>query len=173
MEPSVVTKLVLDLLVILTAGLTAGIISKRFGLSVLVGYLVVGAVLGHGGLGVIASGTPQVKYLAEAGALLLLFSIGLEFSLRELVRLGRAFFVGGTLQMIAVAVPVALVAGRLGLGGGPAVLVGAAVALSSTILVYKALEEFGQTETPHGRRAIAILLFQDAALVPLMLLVPC
>jgi Kef-type K+ transport system membrane component KefB len=55
---------------------------------------------------------------------------------------------------------------------GPAVLVGAAVALSSTILVYKALEEFGQTETPRGRRAIMILLFQDAALVRLMLLVP-
>ena len=172
METPLVTKLVLDLLVILLAGLAAGVVCKRFGLSVLVGYLVVGAILGQGGAGLIGSETPQLKALAQAGALLLLFSIGLEFSLGELVRLGRAFFVGGTLQMSLVAVPVAL-AGRLfGLGWGPALLVGAAAALSSTILVYKALEEFGQTETPHGRRAIAILLFQDVALVPMMLVVP-
>jgi CPA2 family monovalent cation:H+ antiporter-2 len=171
-ESPLVAKLVLDLLVILLAGLTAGVIAKRFGLSVLGGYLAVGAVLGHGGIGLIASETPQVRSLAQAGALFLLFSLGLEFSLRELVRLGRAFFLGGTLQMVLVAVPVLLAAAALGLGWRPAVLVGAAAALSSTILVYKALEEFGQTETPHGRRAIAILLFQDAALVPLMLLVP-
>jgi monovalent cation:H+ antiporter-2, CPA2 family len=170
MEESIVTKLVLDLLVILLAGLAAGTLCKRFGLSVLVGYLVVGALLGRGGL--IVSETPRLKYLAEIGALFLLFSIGIEFSLGELVRLSRFFFVGGSLQMILVALPVALAGKLLGLNWGPAVLVGAATALSSTILVYKALEEFGETETPHGRRAIAVLLFQDVALVPLMLLVP-
>ena len=172
MDTPLVARLVLDLLVILLAGLCAGVISKRFGLSVLVGYLAVGAVLGSGGVGLIPSETPQVKALAQAGALLLLFSIGLEFSLGELVRLGRALLLGGTLQMLLVVGPTMLLAAALGLGWRPAVLVGAATALSSTILVYKALEEFGQTETPHGRRAIAILLFQDAALVPLMLLVP-
>ena len=172
MDTPLVARLVLDLLVILLAGLSAGVISKRFGLSVLVGYLTVGAVLGSGGLGVIRSEMPQVKSLAQAGALLLLFSIGLEFSLGELVRLGRALFLGGTLQMLLVAAPATLLAVALGLGWRPGILAGTAAALSSTILVYKALEEFGQTETPHGRRAIAILLFQDAALVPLMLLVP-
>jgi len=171
-DTPLVARLVLDLLVILLAGLSAGVISKRFGLSVLVGYLTVGAVLGSGGLGVIRSEMPQVKSLAQAGALLLLFSIGLEFSLGELVRLGRALFLGGTLQMLLVAAPATLLAVALGLGWRPGILAGTAAALSSTILVYKALEEFGQTETPHGRRAIAILLFQDAALVPLMLLVP-
>ena len=95
METPLVTNLVLNLLVILFVGLCAGIVCKRFGISVLVGYLVVGAVLGQGGGGLIASETPQIKHMAQAGALLLLFSIGLEFSLRELVRLGRVFFVGG------------------------------------------------------------------------------
>lgn len=172
MEPLLDTTLVLNLLVILFVGLCAGIVCKRFGVSVLVGYLVVGAVLGQGGGGLIAGETPQIKVLAQAGALLLLFSIGLEFSLGQLVRLSRVLLVGGSLQMILVSVPVMLAGMLLGLTWKPAVLIGAATALSSTILVYKALEEFGQTETAHGRRGIAILLFQDIALVPLMLLVP-
>jgi CPA2 family monovalent cation:H+ antiporter-2 len=172
MDSSVVTKLVLDLLLILLAGLTAGIVCKRLGISLLVGYLVVGALLGHGGIGLIGSETRELKYLAETGALLLLFSIGLEFSLGELVRMSRFFFVGGTLQMLLVAGPAMAVGMLRGLAWGPAALVGAATALSSTVLVYKALEEYGQTETPHGRRAIATLLFQDVALVPLILLVP-
>jgi CPA2 family monovalent cation:H+ antiporter-2 len=171
-DPSLATKLVIDLLVILSAGLAAGIFCKRLGASVLAGYLAVGALLGHGGLGIIVSETPQLKYLAEAGALLLLFSIGLELSLGALARLARFFFLGGSLQMLLVSLPATLAARALGLAWPPAALVGAATALSSTVLVYKALEEFGQTETPHGRRAIAILLFQDVALVPLMLLVP-
>ena len=170
METPLIAKLVLDLLVILLAGLTAGIICKRFNVSVLVGYLVVGTLLGQGGL--VVSESSQIKYLAQTGALLLLFSIGLEFSLRQLAELGRAFLLGGTLQMLLVSLPVALACRFFGMAWGAGILVGAATALSSTILVYKALEEFGQTETPHGRRAVAVLLFQDVALVPLMLLVP-
>ncbi len=172
MDSSLVTKLVVDLLVVLSAGLAAGIVCKRLGASVLVGYLAAGALLGSGGLGLIASETPQLKYLAEAGVLLLLFSIGLELSLGELARMARYFLLGGSLQMLLVGLPATLAARALGLAWPPAALVGAATALSSTVLVYKALEEFGQTETPHGRRVIAILLFQDVALVPLMLLVP-
>jgi CPA2 family monovalent cation:H+ antiporter-2 len=177
-ETADVARLVLNLLVILLAGLAAGIVCKRFGLSVLVGYLVVGTLLGNGRLlfggagSLIVTETSQLHYLAQAGALLLLFSIGLEFSLAELARMGRFFFLGGALQMLLVAVPMTL-AGRLaGQDWCAAMLVGMAAAFSSTILVYKALEEFGETETPHGRRAIAILLFQDVALVPLVLLVP-
>lgn len=172
MNTQLVEHMVIDLLVILLAGLAAGIICKRIGASVLAGYLVVGAVLGHGGTGLIVSESLQIQSLAQAGVLFLLFSIGLEFSLHELSRTSRFFFVGGGLQMTLVAAPVMLAGRYFGLPWGPAALVGAAAALSSTVLVYKALEEFGQTETPHGRRAISILLFQDVALVPLVLLVP-
>lgn len=166
-----VARLVLNLLVILLAGLAAGIVCKRFGVSVLVGYLVVGVLLGQAG-GLIVSETSQVYHLAQAGALLLLFSIGLEFSLPELRRMSRFFILGGPLQMVLVAVPITLAGWLANQGWRAAALAGLAAALSSTILVYKALEEFGETETPHGRRAIAILLFQDVMLVPLMLLVP-
>ena len=88
--------LVYNLFVILAVGLTSGIVSKRLGFSMLVGYLLAGAVVGRGGFGLVAENTEEIEYLAHAGALLLLFAIGIEFSLEELVRLSRYFFVGGS-----------------------------------------------------------------------------
>jgi CPA2 family monovalent cation:H+ antiporter-2 len=172
MQPPLVAQIVLDLLIVLAAGLVSGVVCKRLGISVLVGYLLVGALLGAGGLGLVAEANRSLEYLARAGALFLLFGIGIEFSLDELVRLRRHFFVGGSVQMVLVAVPVFLAGVFLGLSWQAAVLVGSAAALSSTVLVYRALEEWGHATSPHGRRAVGILLFQDVALVPLMLLVP-
>jgi len=168
----VIVTLAYDLFVILTAGLISGIVSKRLGFSMLVGYLLAGAVVGQGGLGLVAEDGEEIKYLAHAGALLLLFAIGIEFSLEELVRLSRFFFVGGSVQMMLVATPVALACILFGVSWRSALLIAAAMALSSTVLVFRALAEWGQTASPQGRRAIGILLFQDVALVPLMLLVP-
>lgn len=166
------SKNIFDLLIVLTAGLLAGAACKRLGVSLLVGYLVVGALIGEGGLGFVSQQHHELEYLARGGALLLLFAVGIEFSLEELLRLGRYFLLGGVVQMVLVAVPLAAVCWACGLSRPAAVLVGSAGALSSTVLVFKALAEWGQTATPHGRRAIGILLFQDVALVPLMLLVP-
>jgi len=172
MEPQFVARLVADLVIILSAGLAAGIVCRRLGVSVLVGYLVAGTLVGGGALGLTSEKSHELHYLAEAGALLLLFSIGIEFSLDELARLKRYFLLGGSAQMVLVGVPATLVSHALGLAWAAAILVGSAAALSSTVLVFKALEEWGQVATPHGRRATGILLFQDVALVPLMLLVP-
>ena len=172
MDHANLSPLVFDLLLILAAGLLSGVICKRLGTSMLVGYLVVGALIGGGGLGLVAGEKGDLRHLAEIGALLLLFAIGIEFSLGELARLSRFFFVGGSVQMVLVAVPVAGVAYLAGMPTGAAVLVGAAAAFSSTVLVFRALEEWGQTASAHGRRAVGVLLFQDVALVPLMLVVP-
>ena len=101
-------ELVYDLLIILTAGFAAGIVSKRFGFSMLVGYLLAGAVIGRSGIGLIAENLEEIEHLAHGGALLLLFAIGIEFSLEELVRLSRYFFLGGAIQMMLVAAPVAV-----------------------------------------------------------------
>lgn len=167
-----VGSLVQDLLMILSGGLLAAWICRRLRLSVLVGYLLAGAVLGSGALGLVRDEQQAIRHLAEIGAFLLLFSIGLELTLEELRRLGRAFLIGGSIQVLAVAVPTALVLTRLGLSWRAAVLLSAATSFSSTVLVFKSLSEWGQTATPLGRRMISILLFQDAALVPLLLLVP-
>ncbi len=164
--------MIADLLTILTAGLVAGLICKRFGVSLLVGYLLMGVVLGDGILGWVSDDNHEIEYLAEAGVFLLLFAIGLEFSPQELGRLGRHLLVGGSVQMLLVSGPMLFILLMVGLAWPSAILLAAALAFSSTVLVFKSLAEWGQTATPHGRRAIGVLLFQDIALIPLLLLVP-
>lgn len=161
-----------DLFLILAAGLLACLVCRRLHLSSLIGYLLTGIVIGKGGLGLVMDANHEIEHLAELGVFLLLFTIGLEFSLDDLQRLGKSMLIGGSLQMLLVACPVTIGLGLLGLPWRAAGLVGAAVAFSSTVLVFNALAEHGHTNRPHGRQAIAILLFQDAALIPLLLLVP-
>ncbi|WP_417737190.1 cation:proton antiporter [Rosistilla oblonga] len=167
-----IESLTVNVLIVLGAGLIAGTICKRIGVSMLVGYLVVGALIGGGVLNLVNQQDHELEVLAQFGALLLLFAVGLEFSLEELMRLSRYSMIGGATQMFLVAVPLTGVCMAFGMSLNAAVLAGFAGALSSTVLVFKALAEWGLTASPHGRRAIAILLFQDVALVPLMLLVP-
>ena len=161
-----------DFLVVLLAGLVSGIVCKRFKISLLVGYLVVGALIGRGGLGWVADTSHELDQIAEAGALLLLFSVAIEFSIDELAKLSRFVFIGGPIQILLVTVPVALIAWLAGLRVTGAILIGAASALSSTVLVFRALVEAGETESTYGRRGVAVLLFQDAVLVPLLLVIP-
>ncbi len=172
MELPEVGEFVKDILIILGAGLVAGIICRKLKLSLLIGYLVVGSVIGVGGLNWIPADDHQLELLAETGALFLLFAVGIEFSRSELARLGKYLISAGPCQMLAVAVPLTLVARGMGMEWNAAILAGCAGALSSTVLVFRALIEIGQTATPHGLRALGILLFQDIALVPLLLLVP-
>ncbi len=161
-----------DLVVVLIAGTVAGIVCKKLSISLLVGYLVVGAFIGGGVLGLVDHPQGELELIAEGGALFLLFSIGIEFSIPELKRLQRFFLVGGTTQMLFTAVPLAVVAHWFGMSWGAALLAGAAGAFSSTVIVFRAISEEGQMHLPHGRGAVGVLLFQDAALVPLLLLVP-
>ena len=164
-----VVTLVYDLFVILTVGLISGIVSKRFGFSMLVGYLLAGTVVGQGGFGLVAEDAEEIEHLAHAGALLLLFAIGIEFSLEELVRLSRYFFVGGSVQMMLVTTPVALACVLFGVSWRAALLIAAATALSSTVLVFRALAEWGEATSPQGRRAIGHF---PTRMIPLEILFP-
>ncbi len=164
--------LIHDILIILSAGLIANLICRWLQSSILIGYLIVGAIIGQGVLGWVLNEQNQLEHFAEVGVFLLLFSIGLEFLLDDLKRLGFNLIIGGAVQMTLVALPVVAVLLWLGISWQSAVLIAAAVTFSSTVLVFKALSEWGQSEQPHGRRAVGILLFQDAALIPLLLLVP-
>lgn len=164
--------LVYDLMMLLSAGLLAAVVCRKLNVSVLIGYLIVGTVIGHGVLGWVQDEEHQLAHFAELGVFLLLFSIGLEFSIDDLKRLGRNFVIGGGSQMLLVTIPIATLLYGLGISWQPALLIASAVAFSSTVLVFRALAEYGHSQRPHGRRAIGILLFQDAALVPLLLMVP-
>lgn len=164
--------IVFDLLLILLVGLVAGLLARRLRIPVVVGYLIGGCLLGPGGFGVVGQQDHEIEGLAEVGVFFLLFSIGLEITPGELVRLGRKLLIGGSVQMVLVAVPVGLLLAVAGLAPRAAALIALAVSFSSTVLVFQALSEQGRTTNPVGRRVIGILLFQDAALVPLLLAVP-
>lgn len=163
---------VFDLFIVLAAGFLAALVCRKLNVPTLVGYLLVGAAIGDGGFGLVSNNSHELHHLSEAGVFLLLFAIGLEFSLDELLRLGRHLVIGGGVQMVLAAAPIAGLMIALGAKPATATLVSLALAFSSTVLVFKSLAERGQTVTRHGRRAVGILLFQDAALAPLLLLIP-
>jgi CPA2 family monovalent cation:H+ antiporter-2 len=132
---------------------------------------VAGAILGPGGLGAVHD-VEQVRRLAEIGVALLLFTIGLEFSLEELRRLGRILSLGGGLQVGLTTAAVALLAVLTGTSAPKGVFVGFLIALSSTAIVLKGLAERGEVDAPHGKLIVGILLFQDLCVVPMMLVAP-
>jgi K+:H+ antiporter len=159
-----------DILILLSAALLFGVVCERFKQSAILGYLAAGTLLGPGSLGLVGSGE-QVEDLAELGVALLLFTIGLEFSWPRLKKLGIAALGGGASQVLIT----------LGLAGGvglvfgfsvqSSIAIGAVVALSSTAVVLRVLVSRSEMESSHGRYALGVLLMQDIAVVPLVLIV--
>lgn len=172
MGQDAILEFVANVLIILAAGLAAGVVCRRMGASLMVGYMLAGTLIGKGGLALLAYESHALEGVATIGVLLLLFSVGNEFSLEEFVRHSATISVAGAVQMTLSAAPVAIITLLLGLHWQAALLLGFAASLSSTVLVFRGLTELGQIETLPGRRAVGILLFQDMALVPLVLLTP-
>lgn len=160
-----------DLVILLGLSLVVVLFFHRARLPMILGFLLTGALAGPHGLGLIR-GVHEVELLAEIGVILLLFSIGIEFSLRSLIRIWRSVVLGGALQVGLTVGVIYLVAVSLRLPVRLAVFVGLLVSLSSTAIVLKILQERAEIDTPHGRNALAILIFQDLAVVPMMLFTP-
>jgi len=161
--------LLLDILVILAASAAAGLALEKFRQNAIVGYLLAGVVLGRAGLRVVESAKP-IETIAELGVALLLFTIGLEFSWQRLRQLGSVALGGGTVQVVSTVLLTAAACRLAGLGVTEALVVGAAVALSSTAVVLRVLTDRTELESPHGRNALGMLLLQDVAVVPLILM---
>jgi len=158
-------------LVLLAGAVLAVVACRSLGLPPIIGYLAAGVAMGPHALGLVAD-SDSVRHLAEFGVVFLMFSIGLEFSLPRLRAMGRAVFGLGLAQ---VAASVALcVGGSLAVGGSwqAGIALGGTLAMSSTAIVSKLLAERLELDTPHGRDVIGVLLFQDLAVVPLLILVP-
>src|SRR5882672_10633525 len=160
-----------DLAIIFAVSLLVILVFHRFKLPALPGFIVAGVVVGPNALGLI-SDVQRVEGLAEVGVILLLFTIGIEFSLSRLREMRRQTLVGGGLQMGLTIAVVAALAAALGQRWQIALFLGCLVALSSTALVLKGLTDQGEIDSPHGRLATGILIFQDLCVVPIMLALP-
>jgi len=160
-----------SLLVIFGVSALVVFVLHRFRIPSLVGFLVSGVVIGPHGIGLIRD-THAVEVMAEVGVILLLFTVGIEFSISKLLRIKKAVVVGGGLQMGLTTAVIVAVGALAGARAGDALFFGFLVALSSTAIVLKLLAEKGETDSPHGRVMTGILIFQDLCIVPLMLLVP-
>lgn len=171
-ETSAYSSFVEGVLLILTFGLVASLACRQLGLPTLMGYIATGVAIGPHSLGLIRNETSEIEHVAEFGVFLLLFSIGLELSTDQMRKSAKFLLIGGPLQMLLVAIPTAMVLSWLGWPATKAWLIGAAFSFSSTVLVFKSLGELGGVGTRSGRGTIAILLFQDAALIPLLLCLP-
>jgi CPA2 family monovalent cation:H+ antiporter-2 len=156
-------------LLVLLAVATAGVaIFERLRLPAIAGFLVMGALVGPGGFGLI--GQPErVRALAELGVVFLLFEIGLELPLERLRKLWRLALFGGGLQVIATLTCVAAIGTAMGLDLPAALVMGGIVAMSSTALVMRILSQRGEIDAPQGQLAVGILLFQDLCVVPFLL----
>ena len=165
------TEFLTELLFLLAAATAGVVLFERLRLPAIAGFLVVGALVGPGGLGLIDD-VERVTALAELGVVFLLFEIGLELPIDRLRRLWRPAIVAGGLQVALTLGCVGAVATALGLDLRAAVVFGALVAMSSTALVMRVLSERGEIDSPHGQLAVGILLFQDLCVVPFLLAVP-
>src|SRR5688500_375291 len=160
-----------DLVILVAVAIPVVIIAQRLRVPTVVGFLLTGIAIGPHALGLVAH-PESVSSLAEVGVVLLLFAIGLELSLSRIVRMGQWVVRGGGLQVLASIAAVAAVALAIGTPARLAVFFGALFALSSTAIVLKIYNDRSELDTPHGRVVVAVLLFQDLCVVPLMLVTP-
>jgi CPA2 family monovalent cation:H+ antiporter-2 len=161
----------LELVVLLAAAAVIAYLCQRIGLVAIVGFLLAGVLVGPNALGLIRS-VDTVEQVAEIGVILLLFSIGMELSIERLVQLRRLVLAGGALQ---VGLTTALVTGILALAGvdlRTGIYSGFLVALSSTAIVLTVLGTRGERSAEHGRIGLSLLVFQDLAIVAMVLVVP-
>jgi CPA2 family monovalent cation:H+ antiporter-2 len=160
----------LDALVFLLAAILAALGVQRLSWSPVVGYMIAGMLIGPGVLGLVEE-TDQIHSLAEFGIVFLMFTIGLELSLQRLRAMRGYIFGLGGLQVSLSALLIALVLMAFGVSSESATVVGLALGLSSTAVVMRLMIDQDALASKVGRRTFSVLLFQDIAVVPILLLV--
>ncbi|MEW8499612.1 MAG: monovalent cation:proton antiporter-2 (CPA2) family protein [Candidatus Thiodiazotropha taylori] len=159
------------ILLLLAVSVLTVTLFRRMHLPPILGYLIVGILVGPFGGGLIAS-NEDTRFLAEFGVVFLLFTIGLEFSLPQMMAMKGAVFGLGGSQVLLTSIIAAVIAWLFGLESSAALITGAVLALSSTAIVTKQLSEQVELNTDHGRLGISILLFQDLAVIPMLVIIP-
>jgi len=161
-----------DILILLFASVAIVIIFKQFGLSPALGYLVSGAAIGPFGFGVLTS-IETTSSIAELGVVFLLFAIGLELTFGKLMAMRKYVLGFGSLQILVTSGVISLICFKIaGLSLETSIVVGCALALSSTAIVMQVISENGEDSTRVGRLSFSVLLMQDLAVIPVLVLLP-
>lgn len=160
-----------DIVVLFGLALVTVVLFRRLKLPSIIGFLVTGILAGPYALAFIKD-AHEVEQMAEIGVVLLLFTIGIELSMKELMRIKHLVLWGGGLQVFVTILAVTAAGTAFGYPVTQAAFFGFLSALSSTAILMKLLIDSGQADTPHGKMAMGILIFQDICIVPLMLLTP-
>jgi CPA2 family monovalent cation:H+ antiporter-2 len=161
--------ILLQILILLAGSVAVLTLVRRFALPPILGYLVVGMILGPNALG-LASDAEAVQLLAEIGVVFLVFTLGLEFSLARMVAMKREVLGIGGLQMLLTTAAFGAAARALGAEPAVAIVIGGALAMSSTAIVVRQLGEQLEVNRTHSRLAVGVLLFQDLAFAPFLAL---
>jgi len=160
-----------DIVIIFSLSIVVLFICHRIKIPAIVGFLITGVLAGPHGFGLVKA-VHEVELLAEIGVISLLFTIGIEFSLKELLRIKKTVLMGGSVQVVLTFLASFVILKRIGIPSGEAIFLGFLISLSSTAIVLKLIQEKAQVESPHGQTTLGILIFQDIAIVPMMLFVP-
>jgi len=159
-----------DIVLILLLSIPVIVIFNRIQLPSIVGFLIAGIILGPSVLKII-SNLEQIEVMAEIGVILLLFSVGLEVSLKELLDIKKILLIGGGLQVVVTILLSSIITYFIGVPARQAIFFGMLISLSSTVIVLKLLSDKDELDTPHGKFSVAISVFQDLAIVPMFLIV--
>lgn len=160
-----------DIVVILLVSIPIIYLFNKINLPSIVGFLIAGMIIGPDGFNLIKS-VNQIGVMAEIGVILLLFTIGLEFSLSQLIRIKKYLIIAGGIQLVSTILISTLLLSLLGIDISQAIFFGMLASLSSTAIVLKILSDKNELDSPHGKISLAILIFQDLAVVPMFLLLP-
>ncbi|HMN48105.1 MAG TPA: cation:proton antiporter [Ignavibacteriaceae bacterium] len=160
-----------DIVVILLVSLPIIFLFNKINLPSIVGFLIAGMIIGPFGFNLIRS-VDQIDVMAEIGVMLLMFTIGLEVSYTHLFKIKKFFLVAGGLQLILTILFSTIFFVFLGIELKQAIFFSMLVSLSSTAIVLRIFSDSGEIDSPHGKIALSILIFQDLAIVPMFLLLP-
>lgn len=165
------SSLLLTIILLLSLAVLVLYICNKINVPAIVGFLITGIIAGPHGLAVVSS-VHEVENISEIGVILLLFSIGLEFSFQKLLSLKKNVLLGGSVQVLLTILITFLLTWQWGMAVPKAVFIGFLVSLSSTAIVLKQLGEKADLYSPQGKVALGILLYQDIIVVPMMLVLP-
>lgn len=160
-----------DIVIIFGLSIAILFICHRLRVPAIVGFLLTGILAGPYGLGLVKA-VHEVEILAEVGVVLLLFTIGIEFSLGRLLQIKKSVLMGGSIQVLLTILVTFVIARQLGQPIGESIFIGFLISLSSTAIVLKLIVERGEVDSPHGRTTLGILIFQDIIIVPMILVTP-